>query len=305
MSTTTRRLTNRSTWLTRSASSSSTTSPRPAITWRGCLASKVTSRSSGLAESGRRAIELAIALEAGHRADGHQHAGHGRDRGDRAALRPGARRLGRDDVGPGRGGLPAPLDAGRSARVPGQAVQLGRADLLDPPDPFRASRRSSSASRSPWCRRTVSAPDRPTWARSSRSSAPRAASAERRSRSTWPSRRHPSSASGRLWSTAHSSSATSASCSTSIPKNKSIADLAPDLEAGLELETIDPFLTVHSSGAKVLLAPPSPGDGRAGHRGRRPQDARDAPPVQRPDRDRRLLVGHVRHDPGDPRRWPM
>ncbi len=42
------------------------------------------------------------------------------------------------------------------------------------------------------------------------------------------------------------------------PKNKSIADLAPDLEAGLELETIDPFLTVHSSGAKVLLAPPSP-----------------------------------------------
>jgi pilus assembly protein CpaE len=42
------------------------------------------------------------------------------------------------------------------------------------------------------------------------------------------------------------------------PKNKSIADLAPDLEAGLELESIDPFLTVHSSGAKVLLAPPSP-----------------------------------------------
>jgi len=42
------------------------------------------------------------------------------------------------------------------------------------------------------------------------------------------------------------------------PKNKSIADLAPDLEAGLELETIDPFLTVHSSGVKVLLAPPTP-----------------------------------------------
>jgi pilus assembly protein CpaE len=42
------------------------------------------------------------------------------------------------------------------------------------------------------------------------------------------------------------------------PKNKSIADLAPDLEAGLELESIDAFLTVHSSGAKVLLAPPSP-----------------------------------------------
>ncbi len=42
------------------------------------------------------------------------------------------------------------------------------------------------------------------------------------------------------------------------PKNKSIADLAPDLEAGLELESIDPFLTIHSSGVKVLLAPPSP-----------------------------------------------
>ena len=42
------------------------------------------------------------------------------------------------------------------------------------------------------------------------------------------------------------------------PKNKSIADLAPDLEAGLELESIDPFLTVHSSGVKVLLAPPTP-----------------------------------------------
>jgi pilus assembly protein CpaE len=42
------------------------------------------------------------------------------------------------------------------------------------------------------------------------------------------------------------------------PKNKSIADLAPDLDAGLELESLDPFLTVHSSGVKVLLAPPSP-----------------------------------------------
>ena len=37
-------------------------------------------------------------------------------------------RRGRDDVGPGRGGLPPPLDARRRARVPRQAVQLGRAD---------------------------------------------------------------------------------------------------------------------------------------------------------------------------------
>ncbi len=38
----------------------------------------------------------------------------------------------RDDVGPGRGGLPPPLDARRRARVPGQAVQQRRADRLDP-----------------------------------------------------------------------------------------------------------------------------------------------------------------------------
>ena len=39
----------------------------------------------------------------------------------------------RDDVRPGRGGLPPPLDARRGARVPRQAVQLRRAHLLDPP----------------------------------------------------------------------------------------------------------------------------------------------------------------------------
>jgi pilus assembly protein CpaE len=41
------------------------------------------------------------------------------------------------------------------------------------------------------------------------------------------------------------------------PKNKSIADLAPELEAG-ELESIDTFVINHSSGIQVLLAPPSP-----------------------------------------------
>ena len=40
-------------------------------------------------------------------------------------------------------------------------------------------------------------------------------------------------------------------------KNKSIADLAPELEAG-ELESIDTFVINHSSGVRVLLAPPSP-----------------------------------------------
>ncbi len=41
------------------------------------------------------------------------------------------------------------------------------------------------------------------------------------------------------------------------PKNKSIADLIPELEAG-ELESIDTFVINHSAGIRVLLAPPSP-----------------------------------------------
>ncbi len=41
------------------------------------------------------------------------------------------------------------------------------------------------------------------------------------------------------------------------PKNKSIADLASQLEVG-EPEDVDSFLINHSSGVRVLLAPPSP-----------------------------------------------
>jgi pilus assembly protein CpaE len=41
------------------------------------------------------------------------------------------------------------------------------------------------------------------------------------------------------------------------PKNKSIADLVPELEAG-EPESLDTFVITHSTGLKVLLAPPSP-----------------------------------------------
>ena len=41
------------------------------------------------------------------------------------------------------------------------------------------------------------------------------------------------------------------------PKNKSIADLVPELEAG-ELESVDTFVINHSAGIRVLLAPPSP-----------------------------------------------
>ena len=43
------------------------------------------------------------------------------------------------------------------------------------------------------------------------------------------------------------------------PKNKSIADLAPELEQpGHEVESIDTFVINHSAGIRVLLAPPSP-----------------------------------------------
>ena len=41
------------------------------------------------------------------------------------------------------------------------------------------------------------------------------------------------------------------------PKNKSIADLVPELEAG-ELESLDTFVINHSAGIRVLLAPPTP-----------------------------------------------
>ena len=41
------------------------------------------------------------------------------------------------------------------------------------------------------------------------------------------------------------------------PKNKSIADLVPELEAG-DLESVEPFTINHSSGVRVLLAPASP-----------------------------------------------
>lgn len=41
------------------------------------------------------------------------------------------------------------------------------------------------------------------------------------------------------------------------PRNKSIADLAAELK-GEELESLDTFMVTHSSGVRVLLAPPSP-----------------------------------------------
>ncbi len=42
------------------------------------------------------------------------------------------------------------------------------------------------------------------------------------------------------------------------PKNKSIADLVSDMEGGTDPESLEPFIVAHSSGVRVLLAPPSP-----------------------------------------------
>jgi pilus assembly protein CpaE len=42
------------------------------------------------------------------------------------------------------------------------------------------------------------------------------------------------------------------------PRNKSIADLASELQAGESYDSLDPFLVTHSSGVRVLLAPPTP-----------------------------------------------
>jgi pilus assembly protein CpaE len=42
------------------------------------------------------------------------------------------------------------------------------------------------------------------------------------------------------------------------PRNKSIADLAGELQAGEQYDSLDGFLVGHSSGVRVLLAPPTP-----------------------------------------------
>ena len=76
---------------------------------------------------GRRGIE-ACDRERGRRAPSRrQHAGHGRDSHSGAAVRSCPNDLGHHDERPGRTGLSPPRDARRSARIPGQAVFVGRA----------------------------------------------------------------------------------------------------------------------------------------------------------------------------------
>jgi pilus assembly protein CpaE len=42
------------------------------------------------------------------------------------------------------------------------------------------------------------------------------------------------------------------------PRNKSIADLASEFQGGGDVESLDTFMITHSSGVRVLLAPPTP-----------------------------------------------
>ena len=190
-----------------------------------------------------------------------------------------------DDVRPGRGRLPAPLDAGRGARVPRQAVQQRRAHRLDPPglqprtregepDGDRAAGLAPAAGRRRAARTRAASP-----ARSSPCSARRAASAGRPSRSTWPSRPPPSSARRSSLVDGSFQFGDVGVLLNLNPKNKSIADLVPELEqAGNEVESIDTFVINHSAGIRVLLAPPSPEMAelitpcghQAGHRGAAP-----------------------------------
>ena len=260
----------------------------------------------GAAASGAQALELAGRAHAGRRPDGHQHAGHGRHRRDGAARRRGPRRRRRHDVGPGRGGLPPPLDARRRARVPRQAVQQRRAHRLDPPglrprageaEPARGHAGHGDRRRR---RRAATATRATTTARSSRSSARRAASAGRRSRSTWPSPPRPSSASRSSSWTARSSSATSASCSTSTRRTSRSPTSSRSSRPG-EPESLDTFVINHSAGVRVLLAPPSPEMAELITPTARQAGPRGAPPPARP-RHRRLHLVVQRHDAGDPRR---
>ena len=173
-----------------------------------------------------------------------------------------ADRIGRDDVGPGRGGLPAPLDAGRGPRVPRQALQQRRADRLDPPGPHPRTREGQPA-RHRDGRRSRSGP-----VGTNPSGEPGLVVALF----------SPKGGVGRTTVAVNMAVAAATELGKKVvlvdgsfqfgdvgvllnlnPKNKSIADLVPELEqAGDDVESIDTFVINHSAGIRVLLAPPSP-----------------------------------------------
>ena len=158
----------------------------------------------------------------------------------------------RDDVGPGRGGLPPPLDARGRPRVPRQAVQLGRADGLHPPG---LGREKDKTSRMP-CR----------------SSRPAAQIERAQHPASVVAVFSPKGGVGRT-TVAVNLAVAAASLGKRValvdasfqfgdvgvllnlnPRNKSIADLVGELQAD-ETESLDTFMITHSSGVRVLLGP--------------------------------------------------
>ena len=98
----------------------------------------------------------------------------------------------------------------------------------------------------------------PLRARSWPSSAPRAASGARRSPSTWPWPPPPSWARRSPSSTRSFQFGDVAVLLNLNPKDKSMVELVPELDAGGDPDSVDTFTVTHSSGINVLLAPPSP-----------------------------------------------
>ena len=288
------------------------TSPRPAITSRSCLASRATSIRGRLGRDPARGARHGGLADSRRHPDGHQHAGHGRHRGHRAA---GRRRSRRAAV--------VMMSVQGEADYLRRSMLAGAREFLVKPfssDELTASIRQVYArERDKLSRMAVPSPVAPTGSRrrcvderrataspagSSRSSAPRAASAERPSRSTWRSRRPPSSARRSCLVDGSFQFGDVGVLLNLNPKNKSIADLIPELEAG-ELESLDTFVINHTVGRPRPARAAVPGDGRADHAGRPSQGPRDA---CAPNHD--LVVVDCtaylqRHDAGDPRHRPM
>ena len=259
------------------------TSPRRATTSPSCSASRSDIEVVGSLGSGEEVAALGQREAARRRAARHQHAGHGWHRHGRAAGAPRAECLDHHDERPGRARLSAPGDARRRARVPGQAVQLGRAGRLDPPgpparaaqarplrgQPAGAGRRAThvpAASRGPGRVVTFFAPKGGVGRTTLAVNFAVAAAAELGQRVALVDGGLQFGDVGVLLNL--------------NPKNQSIADVAREMNGG-DLETLDGTLVDHSSGIRVLMAPPSPEHGRAGdcrspgpHRRRAAPDAR-------------------------------
>ena len=179
-----------------------------------------------------------------------------------------ARRRDHHDERPGRGGLPAPLDARRRARVPGQAVQLRRAVRRRSARSISASARSSTACRSrPQCLgqrpRRAGAPR--ARARSSRVFSPKGgvgrttlavnfavAAADRAGQARRARRRRPPVRRRRR--------AAQPEPQEQVDRRRAARD-----DGQRRLDTLDTTLVEHTHRRSRAAGAAQPGDGRAGH----------------------------------------